>query len=178
MATRASMAALIARLRLLVNDPVGASQIWSDDQLQDWLDGQRTDVVRAALYYNWAIVAGANAVLNYFAETGDWESDAALSDVEGTTLTPGAVNLLTGRWTFAAHQAPPVYLTGQTYDLYAAAADVLEARAGQLAGAYDFTADGATYHRSQQAAGLLALARQYRGRSRPRMIQMVRDDAN
>ena len=32
---RSTMAALIARVRLLINDPSGASQVWADDDIQD-----------------------------------------------------------------------------------------------------------------------------------------------
>jgi hypothetical protein len=52
-----------------------------------------------------------------------------------------------------------------TYDLASAAADVWDEKAAALAtGAYDFTADGATFHRSQISAGARAQANVWRSR--------------
>ena len=61
-----------------------------------------------------------------------------------------------------------------TYDLHAAAADVLEERAATLAAEYDFTADGATYHRSQQYEALMKQARFHRARRTPTSITLVK----
>ena len=173
---RTTMAALIDRVRRMIHDPAGADETWTDDELQDWLDAHREDVVQRQLGYAETIADGAVVVLDYAAKDGNWESDAALADSAGTALTPDTADYLVGRWTFAAHQAPPVYVSGRSYDVYAAAADALEARAAQVALAFDFTADGATYHRSQQGEALLRLARQYRGQARVRVARMVRTD--
>ena len=61
-----------------------------------------------------------------------------------------------------------------TYDLHAAAADILEERAVELAGNFDFTADGATYHRSQAYEALMKQARFHRARRAPGSITMVK----
>ncbi len=176
------MSALITRVRRLVNDPAGASAVWTDDELQDWLDAHREEVIDEALGYSWQRVAGVDVVLVYVAEQGDWEGDVVLTDASGNTLTADDVNLVAGRWTFDAHQQPPVYLTGRSYDVYAAAADALEARAAQVALAFDFSADGASYQRSQQGEALLRLAQQYRrssrSQSRLQTATLVRDDIN
>ena len=173
---RTTMSALIDRVRRLINDPAGADEVWTDDEVQDWLDAHRDEVIEVELAYATQLVAGVTVVLEYAAEMGGWDDDAALTDANGDTLTADSINLVAGRWTFDEHQQPPVYLTGRNYDVYAAAADALEARAAQVALAYDFSADGASYHRSQQGEALLRLARQYRGRSRPTIARMVRDD--
>lgn len=172
------MSALIASLRRLINDASGESAVWTDEELQEWLDAHCDEVIEEPLAYAWQTVDGESVVLAYVASCGNWESDAALTDANGDTLTADSENLVVGRWTFNEHQQPPVYLTGRSYDVYAAAADALEARAAQFALSYDFTADGASYHRSQQAQALLALAKQYRRRSRPRVARMVRDDVS
>ncbi len=176
MAARGTMAELIALVRRLVHDPAGDDQAWTDEELQDWLDAHRDEVIEEPLAYAWQWVAGESVVLAYTAGRGYWEDDAALTAADGTALTADTSNLMVGRWTFDAHQPPPVHLTGRSYDVYAAAADALEARAAQFALAYDFSADGATYHRSQQSEALLRLARQYRGQARVRVARMVRTD--
>lgn len=61
-----------------------------------------------------------------------------------------------------------------TYDLHAAAADILEERAVALATEFDFTADGATYHRSQQYEALMKQARFHRSRRTPTSVTMIK----
>ena len=173
---RTTMSSLIDRVRRLVNDPAGADEVWTDDEIQEWLDAHRDEVIEVELAYATQLISGVTVVLEYAAEMGDWEDDAALTDANGGTLTPDSENLVVGRWSFDTHQQPPIYLTGRSYDVYAAAADAMEARAAQVALAFDFSADGATYHRSQQGEALLRLAKQYRGRSRVTVARMVRDD--
>jgi len=171
------MFSLIVQVRRLIHDN-GTTTVWSDEELQDWLDAHRIEVIRAPLQYARTVVGGQVVIRDYATELSNWEGDATLTDADGNTLAPETANLVVGRWSFTAHQQPPVHLTGRSYDVYAAAADALEARAAQFALAYDFTADGASYHRSQQAQALLALAKQYRRRSRPRVARMVRDDVS
>lgn len=174
MAARTTLAGLITRLRRLVNDP-GAAQTWDDDELQDWLDANRLDVRRAVLRPETTWVSGTVTYTDYYADYGDWESDVVLQDAEGNELTPVTSELVTGRWTFT-EQRPPVYITGKTYDLYGAAAEVLEAWAARSALLFDFEADGASYKRSQAGQALERLAERYRGQARPRRVVMRRDD--
>lgn len=104
----AATAMQIARVRLLIADPAGASQVFDDQTIQDILDAHEYD--------------------------------------EGT------------------------------YDLYAAAADLLEMWAAREKLSFDVTADGQTMHRSQKAATLLALAATYRRQQRPQVAMQVRSD--
>ncbi len=60
------------------------------------------------------------------------------------------------------------------WDSHAAAADILEERAVALTPAYDFTADGATYHRSQQYEALMKQVRYHRSRRTPTSITLVK----
>jgi len=86
------------------------------------------------------------------------------------------VNLQTGRWAFAASQSEPVYIVGYQYDVYGAAVDALTAWLGRLKFAYDFTADGASFRRSQQAATIRGLIEQYSVLSGPQVMSMTRGD--
>ena len=54
-----------------------------------------------------------------------------------------------------------------TYDLMAAAGDVWMEKAAAVVAQYDFSADGASYHRSQTHAAMMAQVRFYRARRRP-----------
>jgi hypothetical protein len=179
---RASMAELIDRVRGLIGDPAGASEQFNSQAIQDALDRRRRDVRSLELAYGETIQpGGAVAYLDYYAPGGltDWEADAALQ-YGGTwaAVTPASSDWLAGHWTFASSQPPAVYLTGKTYDVYAAAADLLERWAATVARAYDFDEDGQRFRRSQQREGLLAVAAQYRAQQRPAVGSMARSDLN
>ena len=60
-----------------------------------------------------------------------------------------------------------------TYDLHAAAATLWDAKAGALAGNFDFTADGATYNRRQAHENAVRRARHYRSRSAAQSATLI-----
>lgn len=172
---RTTLSDLITRLRKLLGDPAGVSQTWADDELQDFLDSNRLDVCHAALRPGRARTSGTATYTDYYADYGEWESDVLLEDGGGDALTPTASDLVAGRWTFA-DRGSAVYITGKTFDLWATAADVLEAWAARVALEFDFDADGGKYKRSQKREALLSVAARYRRQARPRKATMVRDD--
>ncbi len=171
------MADLISRVRLLVADPAGASQVFDDQAVQNALDRHQI-VVRYAELRAEPTFGATGLYQDYYAGMGDWEADEALYDAAYIALTPSAADRLTGHWTFEAGQLPPVYIVGKSYDMYAAAADLLEAWAAREKLNFDFDTDGQSFKRSQKAAALLALAREYRRQQRPASVAMVRTDAN
>ena len=61
-----------------------------------------------------------------------------------------------------------------TYDLHAAAGDIWEEKAAALATAFDFTADGATYNRSQQYDMMMRQARYHRSRRSPKSGTLIK----
>ncbi len=174
---RASMAALISHLRLLVHDPAGDEQTFGDDEIQTFLDQHQTEVRYLRLIPVETIQSGGSvANLAYRAAVGWWEDAVSLYDGDYEALSPATSDLQTGRWTFAAHQAEPVYLTGYTYDLYGAAIDCLTAWAAQLKFAFDFTADGLSVKRSQQLASINGLMARYSLLVTPQKMTMTRSD--
>jgi hypothetical protein len=173
---RASMAALISHLRLLVHDPAGSDQTFSDDELQTFLDGNQTEARYMRLIPIETIQPGGTVeYLAYRAPVGWWEA-VSLYDGSYDALTPATSDLQTGRWTFAAHQPDPVYLVGYHYDMYSAAVDCLTTWAAQLKFSYDFTADGATFRRSQQLASINGLIARYSALVGPQVATMTRGD--
>ncbi len=179
MAVRATMADLITRVRLLINDPAGASQTFADQEIQDALDRHRSDVRYLELVAAETVApGGAVSYLDYYADRGDWESDEALYNSTYAALAPTSADRLTGHWAFAANQNPPVYIVGKSFDPYAAAADLLEAWAAKEKLAFDFDSDGQTFKRSQKIAALLQMAREYRRQQQPVSVGMARTDAN
>lgn len=185
-AVRASMSDLIARVRTLIGDPAGGTQAFSDDQIQDRLDtNNRVDVQFIELEPRFTLLSGRYVYTDYYAPGylgGDWENDETLWGLNFTQLTPTTSDRLVGHWTFTGGsfpngQYPPVIIFGKVYDTFRAAADLLELRVGALAATtFDFSADGQSFHLSQITNNYLALAKQYRLQSKPRTIQLVRND--
>lgn len=176
MAVRASMAELIARVRTLIGDPAGANQAFDDQTIQDALDRYQTVVHYAELQAMPTYSPGRTEYLDFYAAVGDWESDAALYDSGWEEVAPASSDYLTGHWSFTEEPALPVFIVGKTYDVYAAAADLLEAWAAKEKLSFDFDADGASFRRSQKVKALLELAAEYRRKQRPMLSLQVRGD--
>lgn len=174
---RESMIRLIDRVRDLIGDPAGAEQTFTDDQIERALDVHRWEVRYKRLTPLPTYQNGEVLHLEWVAESGDWEEDTQVFDSHFQGLTPVAVDALNGRWTFGESQAD-VFLNGKTYDLYGAAADLLEAWAARVAVEFDFDADGASYKRSQKSHMLRALAKEYRLLQQVKTIVQVRSDVN
>ncbi len=171
---RSTMATLITRLRRAVGDPAGASQTFTDDEHQDALDHHRVEVRTAELIGVRSVAAGgAVSYLEYMAPVGFWEDSPLLQGPAYATIAPAASDHLIGRWTLAANQYPPVFITGQAYDLYGAAVEMLEAWLGKVKAEFDFATDQQSFTRSQKAIGMAALIDTYRRRARPPAIRLV-----
>ena len=175
MSARASLASLITRVRTLIDDNATA-KTFSDDEVQTALDNWRTDVRYLELRPAETRTASGVEYRDYYAPVGDWESDVVLYDGTYAVVTPATSDYQTGYWMFTNSTGPPVYLVGKTFDVHAAAADLLEAWAAKVKTAYDFTADGASFSRSQQVTALLQLAGEYRRRQRSVTVLQVRGD--
>jgi hypothetical protein len=179
MPVRSSMAAIITRVRLKIFDPAGASQVFDDQTIQDVLDDNcRQDVYNMMLRPEPTFVTGSIQWLDYFAELGDWEDDAVLKQFLITTVTPSLKEPIAGHWQFASTTLPGVYLTGKTYDIYRAAADLLEMRASTYALRFNATADGQTLHLEGISTNLLNLAAKYRQKQRVTTFSFQRSDLN
>jgi hypothetical protein len=61
-----------------------------------------------------------------------------------------------------------------TYDLHAAAADVWEEKASAVAGDFDFSADGASYSRSQVYEQYMRKARHHRARRSAKTATLIK----
>jgi len=183
MAYRTTCSGLVSRLRDLIADvavPAGGEKPeFTNDQIQTALDKQRQVVRYARLRpEEFRQPGGVVVYLDYYADLGDWEADAALYDSAYNLLTPATKDLETGHWTFASSQLPPVYLIGKTYDLYAAAADVLEKWAAKVKQEYTFGPGSGQFVRSQQHSMILTSADRYRAQQRIEVACIRRSDVN
>ena len=178
MALRPAMTTLITRLSRLINDPSFA--LFPQDELQDELDDPqvRGDVRGLLLDYAPEYVGGAVSFLDYYAPYGFWEEDAVLTDYSGTTISSSLYtpDYISGHWVFAASHTPPVFLRGQTYDLYRAAANLCERRATLTAEDFSFSTPHGSVSRGTKTTTWQALADRYRARARIGQITLTRND--
>lgn len=176
MSARNTMASLILRIRDLINDPAGTSQTWNDNQIQDVLDESRIDVINGVMEARATFSGSTIQYLDYFTDAGSWEDGMVLKQYLTVTVTPSAIEPIVGHFTFAVTTLPPVFITGKNYDIYRAAADLLERLAAKWVLSYDMTVDGQAVRRGQAVTNILNLVKSYRMKQRPGTIKMVRDD--
>ena len=159
---RASLSALLTQVRLPIGDPAGASAVFSDDELQLFLDNHATDVFYAPLTPEPSIAAGGvTSYLTWRADVQWWEAVETLTDSDYAALTAVTSDRQRGRWTFAASQNA-VMVTGTWFDVYLAAADAVDAWLAKVKLSYDFSADGGDFKRSQLVKSLQELATRLR----------------
>jgi hypothetical protein len=194
-AARVGLAALIAELRGMAEASAADYQIagvpyWSDLQLQDILDLHRLDVIFEELQVVPTRGAGGALVYqDYRSAFGFYEAttggtaiftvqDATGAVVASTGYTP---DYRRGQVQFSADQAGAIYyLTGRSYDLDAAAADVWRRKASHYANSFDFSTDNHSVSRSQVYAHCLEMAKHYEGKSASavEVVQMLRGDVD
>jgi hypothetical protein len=177
MAARASMATLIALLRTKMNDADEA--IWTDAQLQDYLDMHRTHLMREKLTkgVDDKIYHSSCGLLEGDPDT--WDDDAEIikmwnsSGSGATAVTPDTFNLIDGTFGFTADQDEVYYLDAISYDFHGAIAECLEQLASDPGKAKQWTRGGvsythydlmemAKYHRSFSGLRVITVRRTYR----------------
>lgn len=171
MTARSTCNHLIAELRMMgdvtTSDfTVGVTTWWSDAHLQDVLDRNRE-------YINYAYVepipsvapSGTYTYTLYPSMRENWEDGVVVQDQEGGTIGTAAytIDLATGLLTFGTNTAGSArYVTGYTYNLNAAAADVWDKKAARYASRYDVSTDNHSLKRSQMVAQAREQARYFR----------------
>lgn len=174
---RTGMSSLIDRLRGLTNAgtaqyTVGTLSYWVDNDLQDVLDRHATWVVEEDLTWVPQNIGGTTNYLTAISryrdfETADsgtayWQVRRTDGTAEGTAnYTADYVN---GRVTWSTNQGGTAYMiaAAYSYDLYAAAVDVLQHKLAYIDLWYDFGADNQTFSRSQVQKSLQDLIATYK----------------
>jgi hypothetical protein len=178
MAVRTTMASLIARVRLLINDPASGAQQFADQDIQDILDESRIDIKNGSLDVQPTYTNATIQYLDYYSSLGGWEDGMVLKQYLITVVTPTISEPITGHWQFAASTLPPVFISGSSHDIYRAAADLLERWAARWVLSYNINVDGQSLQRSQVATALQNLAHTYRLKQRASRIHTTRIDLN
>lgn len=174
---RASMTDLIDVLRGLAHAgtedfTIGIKEYWSDEQLQTILDRYRANLREAELVSHPITNSGGTPEYKEYSSYAGWyettsEGGSAtfvITDGIGgiTPLTSYTPKYETGLVTFDDDQEGSArYVTGQSYDVYAAAADVWEQKAAHYATQIDFSTDGHKITRSHIVTQCENMAKKY-----------------
>jgi hypothetical protein len=173
---RSSMAALITRVRDLINDPAGVSQIWTDDQIQNVMDESRFDIVNEMMVPKPTYITGQILFENYYTPVANWEDDYVIKQYLYNPVTPNTLEPIAGHFGFNQTTLPPLYITGKRYDIYRAAADLLERWAAKSLQQFAFSSDGQSFQPQQVVDNINKLVKLYRQKQQPRTISMTRSD--
>lgn len=178
MTVRTTMAALIARVRLLINDtlPANSGQVWTDQNIQDVMDESRQDFMNQVLKPLPTFSGSTIQYLDYYSELGGWEDDLIIKQYLINQVSPSLSEPIAGHFQFASSTLPPLYISGKLYDVYRSAADLLERQAAQWVLRYSMSVDGQNLQRGQVVTALQGLAQTYRRKQRAFNITLRRTD--
>ena len=129
MMPRPTMLDLIERVRQLIGDPESPSQVFDADQIQNVLDERQTRkrywLLEPVVSYQ---AGGSSVQYTEFHTRGatNWEQGVEIVNNSYTVVTPSTSDLLAGRFIFASSQQIPLFISGYHYNIYQAAADLLE----------------------------------------------------
>jgi len=192
MSARTGLSQLIDVLRGMVNAStadytVGTATFWDGDQMQAVLDRHRRDVFKEELYPldTW-VSSGSVAYYDYYSSFGNYEQTTGGTAVwwieDGTGADVGTalftVDYMRGHITFSADTAGSVYyLTGRSYDLNAAAAEIWDMKASHYAvSAIDWSSDNHSVRNSQMVSQCEKMAARYLAKALPARTILTRGD--
>lgn len=182
---RSTLTSLITTTRELIND--GGTAVFSDDVVQRHLDAHRYDIYREQLMaFPTHIGGGSVSYFEYRSRHADFEATSAGTAIFFVEDGTGA-NVGTAAWASMDYQSgilnlttnyagTILYLTGRSYDLYGAAADLLDDWAQKVSLQFDFSSDQQSFSRSQKQEMLKKAAEGYRRKARPRTASQGRAD--
>lgn len=163
MAVRSTMSYLITFVRDLINDPAGASQKYTDQQIQDRLDLNRLDLSFSPLEeQDYLSTTGFIEFRDWFARLPFWETDYVIQQVSGIPMTPDVAEPLIGKFHWNTNQPYALVIAGKVYNIYGVAATLMTTWIAEIRGQIQsWTADGTTVQRIGQVAAMQKLADKY-----------------
>lgn len=181
---RSGMYDLILRVRNLTDTAgTAGTAIWTDEEIEDTLDDHKYRVHREELEREKTYLTNTTYEYKIFhSRFRDFEQGTACFQVADSA---GSARVLTtdytadyqrGVVTTVADQAgTTLYLTGWSYDLNGAAADLWRMRAGKVSSYYSVDMDGHRLSRSDWFKHCSEMAEMYDRRSRPVTVRPWRD---
>lgn len=181
MAVRATMAYIITFVRELIYD-TGATQKFTDQQIQDRLDLSRLDLYADCLKApNILDTDGTIDWKDFYARYPFWETDFTIQKIDGTLNPPTTSEPLIGKFTYATHQEEPLVINGRVYNVYGVASNLMTTWIAELRTQIQYwSADGTTVQRIGQIRNMQDLAAEYAkkawGWGNSTQIKLVRKD--
>ena len=157
-------------------------EYWSDEEIQRVLDRHKREYIHELMDAQPTYESGTTVFKQYLLGATNVESGTAVFKIEDSagTVSGYTVDYERGIVTFSTDQnGKAFYWSGFAYDLDAAAADIWRMKASHVAGLVDFSTDGHSVKRSQQAQQYLTMAGYYQQRSASEGVvtaKIVRDD--
>lgn len=144
-------------------------RVWTDDELQDYLDMHRVHVRRELLRQDVDGKVFSSRFSMFENDVTLWGSDNA----GAIQVTPDSSNLVDGMFTFAEGQDGPYYLDGRSYNIHGAIAECMEQLAmdpnkarewgrGSVKHTHYDLMEMAKYHRTLTGARGTTLVKTYR----------------
>lgn len=165
---------------------LGTVSYWSDNQLQTALDRHKLLVKREPLEIVESYDSGTLVYKEYRSQFGNYEATTggtAIFEIENAVgVTSGTANwtadYANGIITFAANTAgTPYYLTGTSYDVHAAAADIWRQKMGHHSSqAFKWSTDNMTVDRSGLMKNDSSMADYHASQARIKTISWERSD--
>lgn len=179
--SRAGMSDNIMRVRALTyagtaEYTLGTANFWDDNQIEQVLDRHRQDLVRHKLMREPSYIGGGSVVYTRLRSAyGFLEAptsgttvffiEDSVGDNRGTSTYTSDLQL--GIFDFDADTGgTALYLSARSYDIYGAAAEVLEQWASHEARCFDFSTDGQTFSVNQKVTNMREQAAMLRRRAR------------
>ena len=157
-------------------------EYWSDEEIQRVLDRHKREYIHELMDAQPTYESGTTVFKQYLLGATNVEGGTVVFRVEDTagTVSGYTVDYTRGIVTFSTDQSGKAfYWSGFAYDLDAAAADIWRMKASHVAGLVDFSTDGHSVKRSQQAQQYLTMANYFQQRSASEGVttsKIVRDD--
>lgn len=165
---------------------INSYSYWSDSHLQTVLDRWRVDIYREGLQAIDSYAGGGTVqYLYYQSEYGNYEQTQGgseifwLEDGDGDKIGSASYSVDYGRGliTFAANTlGTAYYLTGRSYDLNKAAADIWRQKAAHYASLFSFSTDNHRIDKGALITNALKMAALYDARSGPVVTTLYRSD--
>jgi len=159
---------------------------WSDKQLQTALDKNRQDFYRANAEPQIQYVGGGTTEYKiYYTGIENIEQTTGgtaifwIEDADGDKLSSDdyTMDYERGVITFDTdHGGTAYYVTGRTYDLNTAAANIWQQKAANAGKYFDFSTDNHSLKKSQLMQHCLEMSNYYSSLAGPTTIQMYRED--
>ena len=181
---RSGMYDLILRVRNLTDTAgTAGTAIWTDEEIEDTLDDHKYRVHREELEREKTYLTNTTYEYRVFhSRYRDYEQGTAyfqVADSAGSArvlATDYTADYQRGVVTTVTDQAgTTLYLTGWSYDLNGAAADLWRMRAGKVSSYYSVDMDGHRLSRSDWFKHCSEMAEMYDRRSRPITVRPWRD---